>query len=110
MKRSPMKRGKARGWNSTLRPRTSHTASDSPQRARKRAADAEYQIARGQRLVRVRGLCERCGSRSATQTHHVKRRSQGVDHSVENLRALCLWCHTHVHAHVKESKEAGWLA
>jgi len=80
------------------------------QRARKAKADAEYQIAREQRLVRARGRCERCNAEAATQTHHVQRRSQGVDYDVEGLRALCMWCHDWIHHHVADAKREGWLA
>jgi len=83
------------------------------QAARKRASDREYKKAREQRLVRTRGRCERCLVNAATQTHHVVRRAHKPDvdiHAVDNLRALCLECHEHIHAHVAESKREGWIA
>lgn len=85
-----------------------------PQRARKQAEDAEYRRNRELRLVQARGRCEfewdgvRC-TRAATQTHHVKRRSHGVDHSVDNLLSACLECHQRAHLNVELAKEAGWI-
>jgi hypothetical protein len=79
------------------------------QRSRKRAADREYKKNAEQRYVRARGICERCGTQPATQTHHLQRRSNLVNHDVENLRSLCLWCHDYVHREVGESKRLGWI-
>lgn len=81
------------------------------QRARKRRADAEYKRNREMRYVRARGVCERCRQEPAEQTHHVQRRSNSgiADHGVENLRAVCVACHAHIHAEVAESKREGWI-
>jgi HNH endonuclease len=79
------------------------------QRSRKRASDAEYAKTRNQRYVQARGYCERCLTAPAEQTHHVQRRSNSVNHSVENLRAVCSACHAHIHAEVAESKRDGWI-
>jgi 5-methylcytosine-specific restriction endonuclease McrA len=86
------------------------------QRARKAQADAEYARTRAQRFVQARGQCEfddqmtlvRC-LRPATETHHVVRRSQGVDHGVANLRALCAGHHSYLHANVAWAKANGWI-
>lgn len=89
------------------------------QSLRKTKADEEYRRNRGQRLVRARGRCEfwnyenpmfdpRCMA-GATQTHHVMRRSHKVDHSVENLRALCASHHSWLHANVEWAKNNGWI-
>ncbi len=53
--------------------------------------------------------CRRCGSAHNLHAHHVRRRSQGGAHDPRNLLTLCEKCHRHVHLHVAESKEAGWL-
>lgn len=111
-------------YQARQKPTTATRKLESPQRARKRAADAEYRVNRDRRLVQARGRCEfemrhgdtglrslyatRCHD-SATQTHHVVRRSQRVDHSVENLRALCALHHAYIHAHVEWAKEWGWI-
>lgn len=79
------------------------------QAQRKREADREYKRNADMRLVRAKGLCERCKDRPATQTHHVRRRSNHVDHGVENLRAVCLWCHDEIHREVAVSKATGWI-
>jgi 5-methylcytosine-specific restriction endonuclease McrA len=83
------------------------------QRSRKRAADREYKKNAEQRFIRARGICERCGREPATQTHHVQRRSNLVNHDVENLRALCGGpgggCHDWIHANVGDAKAEGWI-
>jgi hypothetical protein len=88
------------------------------QRARKAEEAAEYRRNREMRLVRARGCCElleyfrghpiKCPY-VATQTHHVVRRSHHVDHSVENLRALCSTHHAYIHANVKWAEGNGWI-
>jgi hypothetical protein len=50
----------------------------------------------------------RC-TRPATQTHHLMRRSHKVDHSTDNLRALCGYHHSYIHANVAWAKENGWI-
>lgn len=52
--------------------------------------------------------CARCGE-PAVHKHHRKMRSQGGLDDPANLAALCLGCHTHIHANPKESYEQGWL-
>ena len=83
------------------------------QRARKRALDAEYKVAREQRYVQARGRCEMCGKGlgDAWQSHHVQRRrnSGTANHAVDNLRVLHPDCHAWIHANVKEAKEQGWI-
>lgn len=101
------------------RPRkASETPQDSPQRARKAEADSYYRQQRDMRLVRAGGRCEyqvnpdmvttRC-TRSATQTHHVVRRSHKLDHGVENLLALCARCHAVIHANPGWAKMRGYI-
>ncbi len=46
---------------------------------------------------------------AGSQPHHVKLRSQGGDHSVENLRWSCAVCHDLVHRNVAESVARGWI-
>ena len=86
--------------------------SKTPQAVRKAKADAEYRLARNQRLGRSHGLCEirtdGC-TNQATQTHHIVRRSQGVDHREANLKSVCLTCHTRIHQDVAWAKAAGWI-
>lgn len=45
----------------------------------------------------------------ATQVHHVLPRGRGGDDDLGNLLAVCLPCHSHIHAHPVESLERGWL-
>jgi 5-methylcytosine-specific restriction endonuclease McrA len=41
-------------------------------------------------------VVDTCGA-AATQVHHVKYRSRGGCHSVENCRGVCDWCHHLIH-------------
>ena len=81
------------------------------QRARKRAADREYRVTAQQRYVQARGRCEMCakGLGDVWQTHHVQRRSNFVNHAVDNLRVLHPRCHEHIHANVEWAKNQGWI-
>lgn len=95
------------------RPRvSSEKRVETPQRARKAEADAEYRRNREQRLVRARGRCE-LGAPGctvvATETHHLMKRSTRVDHNVENLRAACHNCNQWVELHPNEATERGWV-
>lgn len=52
---------------------------------------------------RSAGLCEICGERQATETHHRLPRSHGGPDSVENLIRVCGWgnhtgCHGKAHS------------
>ena len=95
-------------------PQRGRRRAESPQAARKAQDDAYYRQQREMRLVRAGGRCEyavgyaRC-DRAATQTHHVVRRSNHLDHSVENLRALCLEHHQMVHLNVEWAKMIGLI-
>lgn len=83
---------------------------------KKRVKDAEYAAARKQVEFRSRGFCEATtpacltGRHEAHHVHHVKRRSQGGGHDVDNLLHLCFPAHEWVHAHPAEARERGWLA
>lgn len=55
---------------------------------------------------RADGLCEACkspGDWRGLSMHHVKKRSQGGKHTVENLRLLCGICHSLKHG-IKEKR------
>lgn len=55
------------------------------------------------------GWCElHCGRRAEHQ-HHRRLRSQGGQHTLANLVALCGRCHTKIHANPAHSYEAGLL-
>ena len=56
----------------------------------------------------IEGVCPSHFHR-ATQLHHRRTRSQGGQHTPENLLAVCNAAHDHIHAHPAESYEAGWL-
>ena len=56
------------------------------------------------------GICEGCGTNTATEIHHRKYRSRGGGHEVSNLLHLCGWGnHTGCHgkAHGAQAPE-GW--
>jgi 5-methylcytosine-specific restriction endonuclease McrA len=66
-------------------------------RARQRRAKAKaMRLARA--VVMPEGTRCRCG-RLATQAHHVRPRSLGGQHTVENLEPLCTPCHAQIHGH-----------
>jgi 5-methylcytosine-specific restriction enzyme A len=60
------------------------------------------------------GKCVRCGS-EGTDVHHRKPRGQGGSYDpltafgFANLVFLCRKCHDHVHRHVQDSYNAGYL-
>ena len=78
--------------------------------------DAEWSEAREAALrrdlfccqARRRGIPEPCFGH--THVHHIKRRSQGGSHQLENLVTLCLWHHHWVHANVAAARELGLLS
>ncbi len=45
----------------------------------------------------------------AEHLHHRKLRSQGEEHTVENLVHICSNCHMWLHMHPKPAYEHGWL-
>jgi hypothetical protein len=108
------KRSVARYQVARQKPPSRSTKPLTAQQARKRAEDAEYRANSQKRDEYARGRCEftwdgiRC-IRVATQTHHRVRRSQRVDHSLENLMRACLWCHQRAHLNVALAKEWGWI-
>lgn len=85
----------------------------SPKRA---AADAVLADARDARRRMAGDWCEggtpacRPGAHRGHHAHHVQRRAQGVDHSVDNLRWLCVEGHDWVHRNVADAKALGLLA
>lgn len=72
-------------------------------------------------VERDRYSCVRCGYGIGPNErgrrwslHHRKRRSQGVEHTPQNLILLCggseaAGCHGWVHGNPEESRAAGWL-
>jgi len=58
----------------------------------------QYVVAR-ERLLRERPVCERCGEKPAVEAHHRAPLSRGGDpYSLDNLEALCVFCHRGEHA------------
>lgn len=49
-------------------------------------------------LLRDNGRCRVCGDRYHLAPHHIKYRSEGIDHSPENLIMLCGEHHQLVHS------------
>ena len=60
--------------------------------------------------ARSGGVCEwpSCPE-LATDLHHLLMRSQGGEHTLTNLRALCRSHHRNIHDHPAQSYESGWL-
>lgn len=71
----------------------------------------EYSAARAMKLEQ-QPFCERClrdGAQTvATQTHHIQGRDGERMMDVENLLAVCVYCHEWLHAHPQEAKELGY--
>lgn len=65
-------------------------------------------------IERAMGMCEimsretGCNGR-AEHLHHRRLRSQGGEHTVENLIHICSPCHTWLHAHPAIAYTNGWL-
>ena len=62
---------------------------------------------------RAEGRCEAmnfpiCNGR-AEQLHHRRLRSQGGEHTVVNLIAVCAPCHNRFHREVAEAVSQGWI-
>ncbi len=49
--------------------------------------------------MRDRYICRCCGSHRQVDAHHLKFRSQGGGHTLENLLLLCRVCHAEIHAY-----------
>jgi 5-methylcytosine-specific restriction endonuclease McrA len=66
-------------------------------KARKSASDRELATNAQKARERDQDCCRLCGYSLNVQVHHVRFRSQGIDHSTGNLVCLCLVCHARVH-------------
>src|SRR5438445_6776208 len=71
------------------------TESKSPRaRGRRAASWAEWASIREQVLARAGWRCQACRVRRRLDVHHVVKRSQGgSDFDLDQLVALCRWCH-----------------
>ena len=75
----------------------------------------EYRLKQLEVLERARWECVGfaagvgCCRNEASQTHHVKRRSQGGGDTPENLLAVCPKFHEMIHARPAWARENGWL-
>ena len=78
--------------------------------------DRELEQTRRAREQQAAGWCEgdtpacRRGAHRGAHAHHVKLRSQGGGHEVENLRWLCWDAHDWVHRNPAEARTLGLLA
>ena len=63
-------------------------------RGRPAASVADWKAIRVQVLARAGWRCQACGVRRRLDVHHVVKRSQGgSDFDLDQLVALCRWCH-----------------
>ena len=61
---------------------------------RRAASRSEWTAIRAEVLSRAGWRCQACGVRRRLDVHHVVKRSQGgSDFDVDQLVALCRWCH-----------------
>lgn len=78
--------------------------------------DREFATARREREQLAGGWCEadtpacRPGAHRGAHAHHVKLRSQGGGHEVENLRWVCWDGHEWVHANPEAARAMGLIA
>lgn len=100
MKRSPIKRGKPLSRGSKRLARGSKSLKRGGSLKRGRAIREELRRVRAAVIERAGGICERCHDERCQplHVHHTKRRSQGGEHTIDNLRALGERCHAEVHA------------
>lgn len=69
---------------------------------RKFYASKEWQRCRKEKLLRARGICEKCGKRGYEIHHVIHLTDENVDDpsislSLDNLMCLCLKCHNEIH-------------
>jgi len=83
---------------------------------KRKMEDALFAVAREQRRRLAGGWCEGAtpgcpmlGAHKGHHAHHVRRRSQGGGHTVDNLRWLCWSAHDWVHDHPQEAACRGLL-
>ena len=70
----------------------------------------ELRAVKPQLLERSHGVCEVCFSaRASGHPHHIQRRSQGGDNSLENLLDTCDPCHRRIHDNPEWALEAEYL-
>lgn len=73
---------------------------------------AFWQVQREALYARAGGRCELGGcslDEHGMEAHHRRRRSQGHDHGLHNLAALCPTHHRWVHAHPAAARAKGFL-
>ena len=77
------------------------------------AREREFDAARAERRTMANGWCEadtpacRSGAHQGAHAHHVRLRSQGGGHDVENLRWVCWDGHDWIHANPHEARIRG---
>jgi 5-methylcytosine-specific restriction endonuclease McrA len=77
-----------------LRARRRTTAGGPRAQGRQAASWAEWAAIRAQVLCRAGWRCQACGVRRRLDVHHVVKRAQGgSDFDLNQLVALCRWCH-----------------
>ena len=64
---------------------------------RLRLAREEYDVLRRRVLERDGWRCQKCGSSSDLQVHHLRYRSKRGNDEPDNLIALCACCHREEH-------------
>lgn len=56
------------------------------------------------------GACDRCGSTSTLDVHHVRGRAGMLLCDQRYWKLVCRTCHKHIHSHIEESRKRGWIA
>lgn len=70
----------------------------------KKAYGSEYRKMRKLALELARGVCAECGSNENLDVHHLDKNPH--NNNIENLKVLCVPCHTKVEGHENYKKAA----
>lgn len=52
-------------------------------------------------LTLANHICQDCHKNKATNAHHLTPLTKGGENVIENLRALCFYCHAKYHPHLR---------
>lgn len=105
-------------WNSTFKYKATWKKLSPISKNKERAARRFVPVAIIKKIkIRSGGICEfvdengvRCKNPAERTPHHVKKRSQGGKHTLENCRDSCWYHNDWAEREKKKSLELGWTA